>query len=107
MTGGTQQGGPSKIGLEATFGSARHTRGVVWMEMPQLLGLSYQVILLLKRRRILLANCPQEAEYVNSQVTPCNAVPSGWPLCQCSGTLCGMLQSWKYVVDLSTSQWDG
>ena len=74
--------------------AARHTpRGVVWMEMPQLLGLSYQVILPSKRRRILLANCPQEAECVNSQVMPCNAVPSGWPLCQCSGTLRGMLQS--------------
>ena len=61
--------------------AARHTqRGVVWMEMPQLLGLSYQVILPSKRRRILLANCPQEAECVNSQVMPCNAVPSGWPL---------------------------
>ena len=60
--------------------------------MPQLLGLSYQVILP-SRRKILLANCPQEAECVNSQVTPCNAVPSGWPLCQCSGTLRGMLQS--------------
>ena len=63
------------------------------MEMPQLLGLSYQVILPSKRRRILLANCPQEAECVNSQVMPCNAVPSGWPLCQCSGTLRGILQS--------------
>ena len=74
--------------------AARHTpRGVVWMEMPQLLGLSYQVILPSKRRRILLANCPQEAECVNSQVMPCNTVPSGWPLCQCSGTLRGMLQS--------------
>ena len=73
--------------------AARHTHGVVWMEMPQLLGLSYQVILPSKRRRILLANCPQEAECVNSQVMPCNAVPSGWPLCQCSGTLHGMLQS--------------
>ena len=71
--------------------AARHTPcGVVWMEMPQLLGLSYQVILPSKRRRILLANCPQ---CVNSQVMPCNAVPSGWPLCQCSGTLRGMLQS--------------
>ena len=30
---------------------------------------------------------------MNSQVVPCNAVPSGWPLCQCSGTLRGMLQS--------------
>ena len=74
--------------------AAIHTpRGVVWMEMPQLLGLSYQVILPSKRRRILLANCPQEAECVNSQVMPSNTVPSGWPLCQCSGTLCGMLQS--------------
>ena len=74
--------------------AARHTpRGVIWMEMPQLLGLSYQVILPSKRRRILLANCPQEAECVNSQVMPCNAVPSGWPLYQCSGTLRGMLQS--------------
>ena len=73
--------------------AARHTaRGVVWMEMPELLGLSYQVILPSKRR-ILLANCPQEAECVNSQVMPCNAVPSGWPLYQCSGTLRGMLQS--------------
>ena len=45
VTEGTQQSGPSKIGLDATF---RHTRGVVWMEMPQLLGLSYQVILLSK-----------------------------------------------------------
>ena len=73
---------------------ARHTpRGVVWMEMAQLLGLSYQVILPSKRRRILLANCPQEAECVNSQVMPRNTVPSGWPLCQCSGTLRGMLQS--------------
>ena len=62
------------------------------MEMPQLLGLSYQVILPSKRRRILLANCPQEAESVNSRVMPCNAVPSGWPLCQCWGTLRGMLQ---------------
>ena len=44
--------------------------------MPQLLGLSYKVILP-KRRRLLLANCLQEAECVNSQVTPCNAVPSG------------------------------
>ena len=61
--------------------AARHTpHGVVWMEMPQLLGLSYQVILPSKRRRILLANCPQEAECVNSQVIPCNAVPSGWPV---------------------------
>ena len=25
LTGGTQQSGPSKIGLEATFGAARHT----------------------------------------------------------------------------------
>ena len=74
--------------------AARHApRGVVWMEMPQLLGLSYQVILPSKRRRILLANCPQEAECVNSQVMPCIAVPSGWPLYQCSGTLHGMLQS--------------
>ena len=73
--------------------------------LPLLLGLSYQVILLLKWRRILLANCLQEAECVNSQVTPCNAVPSGW--CQCSGTLCGMLQSWEYVVDPSTSLSDG
>ena len=73
--------------------AARHTlRGVVWMEMPQLLGLSYQVILPSKRRRILLANCLQEAECVNSQVMPCNTVPSGWPLYQCSGTLRGMLQ---------------
>ena len=71
--------------------AARHTpRGVVWMEMPKLLGLSYQVILPSKR---VLANCPQEAECVNSQVMPCNTVPSGCPLCQCSGTLCGMLQS--------------
>ena len=29
VTGGTQQSGPSKIGLEATFGSARHTH-VAW-----------------------------------------------------------------------------
>ena len=73
--------------------AARHTpRGVVWMEMPQLLGLSYQVILPSKRR-ILLANCLQEAECVNSQVMPCNAVPPGWPLYQCSGTLRGILQS--------------
>ena len=73
---------------------ARHTpRGVVWMEMPQLLGLSCRVILPSKRRTILLANCPQEAECVNSQLMPCNAVPSGWPLCQCSGTLHGILQS--------------
>ena len=68
VTGGTQQSGPSKIGLEATFGSAGHTH-VAWFGW--LLGLSYQVILLSKRRRILLANCPQEAECVNSQVTPC------------------------------------
>ena len=67
--------------------AARHTPcGVVWMEMPQLLGPSYQVILPSKRRRILLANCPQEAECVNSQVMPCNTVPSGWPLYQCSGS---------------------
>ena len=29
------------------------------------------------RRRILLANCPLERKCVNSQVAPCNAVPSG------------------------------
>ena len=74
--------------------AARHTpHGVVCMEMPQLLGMRYQVILPSRRRRILRANCPQEAECVNSQVMPCNAVPSGWPLYQCSGTLHGMLQS--------------
>ena len=90
---------PSRVALvrldrKRLLVAARHTpRGVVWMEMPQLLGLSYQVILPSKRRRILLANCPQEAECVNSQVMPCNAVPSGWPLYQCSGTLRGMLQS--------------
>ena len=81
MTGGTQQSGPSEIGLETILVAARHTPcGVVWMEMPKLLGLSYQVILPSKRRRILLANCPQEAECVNSQVMPCNTVPSGWPV---------------------------
>ena len=90
---------PSRVALvrldrKRLLVAARHTpRGVVWMEMSQLLGLSYQVILPSKRRRILLANCPQEAECVNSQVMPCNAVPSGWPLYQCSGTLRGMLQS--------------
>ena len=46
------------------------------------------------RSRILLANCPYEAGTVNSQVSPCNAVFSGWPPCQCSGRPCGMLQSW-------------
>ena len=29
LTGGTQQSGPSKISLEATFGAARHTH-VAW-----------------------------------------------------------------------------
>ena len=90
---------PSRVALvrldrKRLLVAARHTpRGVVWMEMPQLLGLSYQVILPSKRRRLLLANCLQEAECVNSQVMPCNAVPSGWSLYQCSGTLRGMLQS--------------
>jgi len=50
------------------------------------------------RSRILLANCPYEAGTVNSQVLPCNAVPSGWPPCQCSGRPCGMLQSWSCHV---------
>ena len=31
------------------------------------------------RSRILLANCPYEAGTVNSRVSPCNAVPLGWP----------------------------
>ena len=66
--------------------AARHTRGVVWMEIPQLLGLSYQVIFPSKRRKILLANRPQEAECMEY---------SGYALCQCSGTLCGMLQCWE------------
>ena len=74
--------------------AARHTpRGAVWMEMPELLGLIKLPGYPSKRRRMLLANCPQEAECVNSRVMPCNAVPSGWPLYQCSGTLRGMLQS--------------
>ena len=50
------------------------------------------------RSRILLANCPYEAGTVSSQVSPCNAVPSGWPPCQCSGRPCGMLQSWSCHV---------
>ena len=29
--------------------------------------------ILLTQRRVLLANCPHEAECVNSQVVPCNA----------------------------------
>ena len=45
------------------------------MEMPQLLELSYQVILL--GEEYYLANCPLERKCVNSQVAPCNAVPSG------------------------------
>ena len=67
-------------------------------KMPPVTGLSYQVILV--QSRILLANCPCEAGAVNSQVSPCNAVPSGWPLCQCAGSPCGMLQSWEW------SGWD-
>ena len=39
------------------------------MKCPLILGLSYQVILY-SQRRILLANCPHEAETVNSQVRP-------------------------------------
>ena len=71
-------------------------------KMPPVTGLSYQVILV--QSRILLANCPCEAGAVNSQVSPCNAVPSGWPLCQCAGSPCGMLQSWEWSgVGPSTS----
>ena len=92
MTGGTQQSGPSKISLEATFGFCyTHTRGVDWMEMPQLLGLSYQVILLLKEKNIIITGKLSARSRVCGQVTPFNTVPSGWPLCQRSGTLCGML----------------
>ena len=73
--------------------AARHTH-VAWFgwKCPNCWD-CYPVILPSKRRIILLANCLQEAECVNSQITPCNTIPSGWPLCQCSGTLCGMLQS--------------
>ena len=28
------------------------------------------------------------------QVVPCNAVPLGWTLCKCSGTLCWLVQFW-------------
>ena len=59
-------------------------------------GLSYQVILESKSR-VLLANCPYEAEPVNSQVFPCNAVSSGaclpLPIELCTDRLCGLLQS--------------
>ena len=51
------------------------------MEMPQLLGLSYQVIPLQKGEEYYWQTVRmQEAECVNSQVMPCNAVPSGWPV---------------------------
>ena len=51
------------------------------MEMPQLLGLSYQVIPLQKGEEYYCQTVRmQEAECVNSQVMPCNAVPSGWPV---------------------------
>ena len=52
---------PSRVALvrldrKRLLVAARHTPcGVVWMEMPQLLGLSYQVILPSKRRRIKLS----------------------------------------------------
>ena len=60
----------------------------------ELLELSYRTILL-TLRRILLASCPQEAEYANSRVAPCNSVPSGWTLCKYSGILCGLVHFWK------------
>ena len=62
--------------MEVILVAARHTHVVWFGEMPRFLGLSYQVILPSTRRRILLANCPHEAKCVNSQVSPCNAVPS-------------------------------
>ena len=43
-----------------------------------------------------ITGCPHKEETVNSQVAPCNTVPSGWPLCQCSGRLCEMSQSWRW-----------
>ena len=66
------------------------------MEMSQFLELSNQSILL-TWRRVLLANCPHEAECVNIQVAPYNTVPSGWTVSAqahlvdyCSSGDCGM-----------------
>ena len=67
---------------------------VVWLDEDPILELSYQVILL-SRRRILLANCPRKAETVHSQVRPV--------------TLCLQVRLWNAavlvngVVDLSVS----
>ena len=69
-------------------------------KIPPVTGLSYQVILI--QSRILLPNCPCEAGAVNR---PCNTVPSGWPLCQCASSLCGMLQSWGWSSVGPSTSW--
>ena len=51
--------------------------------------------ILLTWRRVLMANCPHKVECVNSQFVLCNAVPSGWTLCKCSGTLYALVQFWR------------
>ena len=48
-------------------------------------GLSLYQVILQSKSRVLLANCPHEAEPMNRQVSPCNAVSSGvYPAASCA-----------------------
>ena len=92
--------------LHHTFFRHLFSLGWVYLMIPwlivwnRLLKLSYQAILI-TRKRVLRANSLHEAEYVNSQVLPCNPVLSGWNLCKCSaGTLYELVQFWRLWYEL-------
>jgi len=61
---------------------AQNYASIMWTALLSVQGVHAQAELINSAwptsiARILLANCSQEAECVNSQVMPCNTVPSG------------------------------
>ena len=76
------------------------------MKMPPIPELSYQVILH-SWRRILLANCPHEAETVNSQVRPVTLCLQVGPCVSVQADCVECCSSGNGVVDPSVSWSDG